>query len=782
MNAFLCEINYNLIVSLTTYLAFALIILAEVLKGYKRGVISASVRFGIFAGLMVVALFIATPIAKALMGVDVSFLGVEYEGEVQTTLPAVIKAILYQSQAIKDAAASSPALTAFIEGLPVALLSLVVFFILIWVFKLLSYTIFKILDRWALPSSKLHREYKKQLKLQKKAIKKGEKTVTVTLPAPPNKHKWAGAAVGLAMGLLMAFVVYLPFGATFGIIGDIAGTGESGVEAEIEFENLNQTSGDLVRYYLPKEAMESIDSYNNSFIAKFVSGAGFDNLIFDYLTQIDVEGKPVELRKELLNATNAYDSVVNLINQQQNNPEGWKGLSIANVENSFNTLLNSNLIDSLAPELIPYVLDNYIYDSSFFTNLPSHETLKTDIQALIAEYKENGFMKSVTADIEPIFRVIESALETKIIDEITVSNVDIDKITTYLKENDNKLLNAFVNLVFESKLIKVGASVGVNYAEKMLNEELSLNLAYVNSSFFKADEKKALTDIILAGLDAYDTVKDINFDDFDIADITNEQISAVANILTAVQNDVFKKYENGVLVLRTDAVVDKTNKTVTGGGMLSNVYITFVDYLLGDYLTSINYQNANWEDILTSVKNIASLENFEDASLDDIVNLLSLDENLAESAQKIADAVTNLDAENLTTEDVVEILGAVSEGLDAIDEDTFNDIIDKIASNPGMEDIATEVTYEYITDAKDLADDLVTLYNDDEITAEEVNDVIDDLVKYEFLVEKIADTGAQLEVAESEKAAIEDKINSTEVDDATKAYLKAIFGISEEAE
>ena len=81
MSTFLGEINYNLIVALATYIPFALIILLEVLKGYKRGVVSASVRFGIFAGLMVVALFIATPIAQALMGVDVSFLGVKYEGE-----------------------------------------------------------------------------------------------------------------------------------------------------------------------------------------------------------------------------------------------------------------------------------------------------------------------------------------------------------------------------------------------------------------------------------------------------------------------------------------------------------------------------------------------------------------------------------------------------------------------------------------------------------------------------------------------------------------------------
>lgn len=779
MSTFLGEINLNLIVSLATYIPFALIILLEVLKGYKRGVVSASVRFGIFAGLMVVALFISTPIAQALMGVDVSFLGVKYEGEVQTTIPAVIKAFLYQSEAIKDAVTSNASLNALIEGLPVALLSLVVFFILIWVFKLISYTIFKILDRWALPSSKLHREYKKQLKLQKKAAKKGDKTITVTLPTPPKRHKWAGALVGLAMGLLVAFVVYLPFGATFGIVGDIAGDGEMTAEADGGFENLNQTSGDLVRYYLPKEAMDSIDSYNSSFIAKFVSGAGFDNLIFDYLTKIEVNGKQVEPRKELLNVTTAYDSVVELLNQQQNNPEGWKGLSIENVENSFNTVLNSNLLSSLIPELTPYVLDKFVYDSSFFTDLPSHTTLEADIRGLMEKYEEEGFMESLTADIEPIFRVLESALETDIINEFAASDIDIGKVKTCLVANDNSLLNSFINLIFDSKLIKVGASVGVNFVSEELNDGLGLHLAYVNSNFFKADEKNALKNVILAGLNAYDTVKDINFEEFDIKEITSEQVEAVASILTAVQDDVFKKYENGVMVYREDAVVDKTNKTVTGGGMLSNIYISLVDYLLGDYLTSINYQNANWNDILVSVKNLASLEDMSNLQIEDVMNLLSLSEDLGESAKNIAEAVSNLDMENLTGEDVSNLLTTVSEELGNIDEDTFNNIVDKFTDQLGDTDLANEITYDMVTETIAAANDLVDLYASDGITADDISDeVLENLTKSDYVVKAVAESGVQLAVEESEKEEIANKIENATDDENLQNYLKSIFGIN----
>ena len=795
MGTFLGSINFDLIINLVTYIAFALIILGEVFKGFRRGVISASVRLGVFAGLMVVALFIATPIANALMGIDVSFLNIEIDGELQTTIPAIIKGYLYQSEAIANAAASSPALTAIIDGLPVAILSLVVFFILIWVFKLISYAVFKILDRWALPSSKLQRAYKKQLKIQKKALKKGEKVVAVTLPVPPERHRWAGAAVGLVMGILVAFCVYLPFGATFGLIEDIAGSSEMTAEAEEEFEeessifeNLNQTSGEIVRYYLPKEAMESIDTYNNSFIAKFVSFGGFDNVIYDYLTKIKVNGNDIKFRQEVLNFTEGFDSVVELLHQRQNSPEGWKGLSIESIENAFNKILNSNLLGSLIPELTPYVLENYIYTSSFFANIPSSETVKIDIQNLINYYQENGFMKCLTEDINPLFRLAESALDTNIINEFTTSTHNIDNIISCFKENDNALLNSSINLLFDSRLIKLGASIGVNYAEKIVNEKLALTpgLKYVDSTFFNSEEKQSIKDLAISVFDAYNTVKDVDFEHFEISDISDDKIKGIANILTAVQNNVFKKYENGVLVLRADAVVDKTNKTVIGGGMFSNVYITAVDYLLGNYLSSINYKDVNWKDVLKSVQQLASSESIGADNIEDIVNLLSLDENLAVSAKTILDGISDLDANKpMTNENVVEILGAVSTGLTSITEEKFDNIINQIASNTGMEDIATKVTYDYIEEASTFVTHLANLYDDDEVTSSEANAVIEDLVKYDFILEKVAEIeGLQLPVAESEKDSISTKITEatnsiTNESEKTNIqnYLKTIFGI-----
>ena len=109
--------NWTLFITLMSYLLFFFIIIGAVLTGLKRGLVRSSIRLGTLIVFIIVAGLLTAPIAKALMGVDVSFMGVEYNGAVANNLSDVVKSLLFNIDGVEAAANASPALMQLIENI-----------------------------------------------------------------------------------------------------------------------------------------------------------------------------------------------------------------------------------------------------------------------------------------------------------------------------------------------------------------------------------------------------------------------------------------------------------------------------------------------------------------------------------------------------------------------------------------------------------------------------------------------------------------------------------------
>ena len=769
--------NWTMFITIITYVMFFFIVIGAVLKGVKRGATRAAIRLGTLVVLMIVAGLVSMPIAKAIAGIDLSSLGVAYGDGVAQNITEIVKGLLFEVEEIKLAAYASPALMALIEGLPLMILSLVVFGLLTWVFRGISYIIYIIIARYALRSSKLERAAKKQAKAEKKARKNGAIVTSQNqgVLQVPKRNRWLGALVGLVQGIVLAFVLFFPISSICGIVSDVAGTSTEAtvVEAEAQTpeENPENPNENILGAVLPY-----FDSYNNTFVAKFVAMGGFDDVVFDELTKIEVEGSTIKLRHDLIEMVNAYKEVSDVLNFDQETIN-WKEFRLEDVHNVVNKVLDIKLISSLLPDLVPHVLETYIYDAEFFTELPASDITKAELSALMGEYKENGFTESLKSDLDGVFAILDTIFTSGLADDINNRDLPDEKLIEYLEANDNEMLNKIVGEVYGSGLIKVGGTTALNYLVKSINEELEFEtpIKYFDGKIFADEERKGVEDVLDAILDSYEVVKEL--DGVEVEDMSDDQIETLANLLTALQNNAFKTYnENDELVERENTVVTN-DKDVANGGPFSNVYIVIVDHFVSEYIENINYKGAEWKEVLTSVRAISSVPAGETPELEDVMNILGLDENIGENAKEIASSLKEISAgETLTKEETADLLNNISTRVENISEEQFNKIVDKVAETIGDADLTDDVSYEILTTEKETAQTLAGLLSDENgLTDDNVDEALGTLAESEFILNKVAESGITVD---NNATGLEEKIDAMSASEDVKNNLKAIFGIT----
>ena len=771
--------NWTLFITIMTYVLFFFIVIGAVLKGMKRGFVRSTIRLGILIGLIIVAGLVSMPIAKAIAGIDLSSFGVAYGDGVAQNITEIVKGLLFEVEEVKLAAVASPALMALIEGLPLMVLSLVVFWALTWIFRGIGYIIYVIIARFALRSSKLERAAKKQAKAAKKAKKKGA-IVTNQNQAVlnvPKRNKWLGALVGLVQGIVLAFVLFFPISSIFGIFGDVVGTtaqvsdgvvAEAVVENSGENENQNQNVLEMITPYF--------DSYNNTFVAKFVAMGGLDEVVFDELTKIEVNGEAIRLRHDIVELFTSYKEISGVFGADKTE-NGWKEFNLNDIHVAVDRVLDVKLISKLMPELIPYVFENYIYDAEFFTELPAHEITKAEISALLEDYKKNGFSESLKSDLDSVFAILDTALTSGLVDDIVNRDLPNEKLIEYLEANENELLNEIIDSAYNSGVMKVGGTFFLNYATKVINEALELEneIQYFDSSVFADAERKGFEDVVMAVLDCYDLVDELG--GIEVEDMTGEQIDKIAGLLTALQTNSFKTYnQSGELVERENVGV-VVDHDVVNGGPFSNMYIVIVDHFVSEYIDNINYKGAEWKEVLISVKALSSVSEGQLPELEDVMNILGLDENIGEDAKEIASSLQNIsNGEELTKKETADLLNNIAGSVDNIDETEFNNIVNKVADTIGDADLANEVSYEILTTERETAQTLADLLSSENgLNDENVDESLNTLAESEFILDKVAESGITVD---NNATNLEDKINAMDVGEEVKNNLKAIFGIT----
>ena len=257
------------------------------------------------------------PISNAISKIDITSFNWVVNEKVATTIPEGLRELILSNEQFAAAAAKMPSLMELANVLPAAIISIAVFFILVPIMLLLSYIIYVILAKFALPEGRLERQAKKLQKAAKKS--KLENTqIPQTLPNPiiatkKNKKKWLGAAVGTLCGFIFIFVLMLPITSLTSTISDIAAQPTT-VAAETEEKNfLSESSSDLIRYYIGDEVISYIDGYSQSVAGKILTLGGLDNAIFDSITSVKINNEKFAFRNDIYNAAKAYDEFVFIV-------------------------------------------------------------------------------------------------------------------------------------------------------------------------------------------------------------------------------------------------------------------------------------------------------------------------------------------------------------------------------------------------------------------------------------------------------------------------------------
>lgn len=772
--------NWTLFITLMSYLLFFFIIIGAVMAGMRKGLVRSTMSLGSLIVFIVVAGLITAPITSAILGVDVSFLNVEYNGQIATNLTDVVKALLFSISNVEAAANASPALMQLIENIPYVVISLVVFTILTWIFWFVSFIVYYIIQKFALRSSRIERKIKKQQKLEKKAMKRGEvvQSQNQAVLQKPKRSRLLGAVVGLVQGIVLSFVLFFPVSSVCGIVGDLTATSNQvAVEAAQSEENLNQKSGDLIRYYVGDNVLQYFDSYNNTFVSKFVAMGGLNYTVFDEITKINIENKDVRIRQEVYSIVNTYDELMDIFNFGKDS-SGWKDLDFKGIKSSLDNLMDSNLISSLVPELMPYALENYVYSNEMFKELAGNEITKAELDSLIESYQENGFISSFKTDLNEVFNILENVFSSGLFDEIYGKNLTGETLKTYLKNEDNKMLNSLLDGIYNSNLVKVCGVTGLNFGADKISSMLELEkpLKQFTSETFTNEERKGIEDILLAVLDCFDMLDDTT--STDIKDMTLDQINQVADLLTALQNNTFKTYdENNLLIDRADTVVVAEEQDVTNGGPFSNAYIAIVDHFVKDYIENIAYKEADWHEVLLAVKAISMVESGSTPNLDDVMTVVGLDKDMGEDANEIASSLKEIaSSEELTQDKAAELLNNIATSADNISEEQFNNLVEKVGDTLGDSELKNKVNYEKIVEEKDAASSLANLLTSEEgLTEENADEVLTTLSSSEHILKQVADAGLTVD---SNVANLEEKIDALGASDKTKEELKTIFGIN----
>ena len=440
-------------------------------RGLKRS--TASLIFGLVGALL--AFFLTPVITKAILGINITADGTQTS--INNYLVEMIKSASEDIEALVNA---NPNLESFFAQLPSALANVVVFIVLTAVVELIMYIIYKII-------ASIFLKYKSGAK----------------------KHRITGGVVGAIKTLIIVVFAFMPLSAFIGTLNNIMyedtyfveqvqtdttvanaedgeiiiddsesedQTGEGQQEGEQTTEETKVNS--LIDEYIPSEVKNVISGLENNALIKISKVFGLDNYVFDYLSQVTVDGEKVEVRKEI---ENVYP-MANFVYQLRTfyDEEGLVNLNNADldrIEKYFNNFVDSGLFQSVLASTVANVIENY-QDYAFIADsqiVQEYGIILDDLKANLSSLtttKEKG--EYFASDFKNLFSAFKTLAKSGALDQVKDLS-GLNEILNVLTSDKNlTVLQSALENVFSMNTIQDSISSVIKIAfEKILNEEVS---------------------------------------------------------------------------------------------------------------------------------------------------------------------------------------------------------------------------------------------------------------------------------------------------------------------
>lgn len=440
-------------------------------RGLKRS--TASLIFGLVGALL--AFFLTPVITNAILGINITVNGTQTS--INNYLVEMIKSASEDIEALVNA---NPNLESFFAQLPSALVNVVVFIVLTVVIELIMYIIYKII-------ASIFLRYKPGAK----------------------KHRITGGVVGAIKTLIIVVFAFMPLSALIGTLNNIMyedtyfveqvqadttvanaedseiiiddgesedQTGEGQQEGEQTTEETKVNS--LIDEYIPSEVKNVISGLENNALIKISKVFGLDNYVFDYLSQVTVDGEKVEVRKDI---ENVYP-MINFVYQLRTfyDEEGLVNLKNADldrIEKYFNNFVDSGLFQSVLASTVANVIENY-QDYAFIADsqiVQEYGIILDDLKANLSNLtttKEKG--EYFASDFKNLFSAFKTLAKSGALDQVKDLS-GLNEILNVLTSDKNlTVLQSALENVFSMNTIQdsISSVIKVTF-EKILNEEVS---------------------------------------------------------------------------------------------------------------------------------------------------------------------------------------------------------------------------------------------------------------------------------------------------------------------
>ena len=469
--------------------SIALIVLALVigfLVGLYRGLKRSATHVLFVVVSVVIAFFVTQPITNAILEVNIN-----YEGSLITISDFIVRMI---SENIIDLSNFDSA-SDFIRQLPGAVTSPIVFIVVM----ILMFFIFEIIY------------------LITARISFGSKKKDFSTNKP---RRVPGAFIAMAETFMFLLVLFAPITSLTHTYEEIVTTASTSTSTS---ENAMPTLGEQLSSMLPPEVNEAILSFNNSAFGVICSAGGFDDALFDGLSDVKIDGEKINVRKEIVTLAGAYDEVAIFVNEVSAN--NFSELDFAPIKASITEVINNNLFKTVLTDTIEDFIVNFdtLRDELGLTNIPEEVVnIIHDLQAKLTE--DFDFYTYLSSDILDVLDIADSVITNGVLEEyMALENVGAEEILNLVVNNDEtvstSLKNALtLNLVSDTmpRLLELLSS---ELQQAFENNNLGLNTSMtredmesmVDSLMSIATELKTLNDAndIFGILESEDIVNSI---------------------------------------------------------------------------------------------------------------------------------------------------------------------------------------------------------------------------------------------------------------------------------
>ncbi len=596
------------IVTISLNAIFALCVILGFLWGLKRGLKRSAMRIGFIAGCLLLAFFIAMPVTNSIVNMDISsvYTYTDPDGIVHKTPNDIIaNTVANISPDIKEAYDNSESLRALIDALPQMIIQSIVFVILFWLLKLITWPIFAVIAKalWGEKKEKKVKEEKQPKTVQSgRVIENGN-----TRPAPKKKEKkyrWAGAAVGTLQGLLIAFFTLLPIAGFSSIVQNIDKQASvSAATSESKDENELKPLGQMLRESLGDDYVNALSAYEKSALGVMCGWTDIDGVAFDIQTSAKVNGKTTNLRKEVNALSSAYNEATKI------KSFNFSKMDFDTVQKLFDYLISSPSLSGIADELMPYYINKTIKESNDIApTLKELLTMYVDAYGTpkIDELRDDiGHICTAMKIIQSndIFAYVENASPFNFDDFVKIIEADGEK---------NPLRDIFAEVTQSTTTQKIFQTF-INYGLKSLGNEVS-----------KATNKEITVTTV--------TFDNVNWDNVreEVPSILNKSIS------------VYKNYKDSTETSETNKILSINFKSVgeilqlfSSSNLLEGAFDSAMDILdqYDDYSKYIDFSamknKVNFVSEMTYVQNtidalrsVGALEYFNDGSTIKVEDLL----------------------------------------------------------------------------------------------------------------------------------------------------------------